>query len=301
MTVPSEKRQSRYNHNPYLIRVITTRAAKEENEPIRGLTILKEELFVVSGKSSEIEVFDALKLTFCRRWKMKKLVDPIDIVSCKRNKRLYIMDIKSQGHSKTILVVNSNGKLLTEVRTGSDYGRLSITEELNVILTVCQTGKLNVYSSEGQLLIEIKLSPEVVHPQHAIGLNNGYFVVSHGCIDQDVHRVCIVDEGGQVKKSYGGKRGSDVGEMNIPNYLAVDKEGFVLVADQMNSRVLLLGPDLKLQREILSKSLRYPTKIYLNESSSQLMVVDNEVNSISRPTTCNDGQILIFNMEKIGL
>jgi len=299
LTGPSEKRRSRYNYEPELIRTITTKAAKEKNESINGLTILNDELFVISRKSSEIEVFHAQKLTFCRRLKRKGLVDPLDIVACNRSKRLYIMDYKTADQPKTMFVVNSYGKLLTKVRTGFDYGRLSITEDSNVILTVFWTGKLNVYSADGQLLTEMKLPPDVVHPRHAIRLANGDFVVSHGYFDEEVHGVCIVGTNGEVKKSYIGTNGSAAGEINIPNYLAVDKDGFVLVADRRNNRVLLLSPDLKFEREILSKSTyseRYTTRVLFNESSSRLMVVDNAFDSANM-TLCSDGQILIFYMK----
>ena len=98
--------------------------------------------------------------------------------------------------------------------------------------------------------------------------------------NKDFHRVCIVDADGEVKQSFGGKNSSDVGGMNIPNYLVVDKERFVLVADRINNRVrvLLLSPDLKFVRKILSKSiysLQHTTRILLNESSAQLLIVEN--------------------------
>ena len=69
----------------------------------------------------------------------------------------------------------------------------------------------------------------------------------------DLHRVCVVDADGKLKKSFGGKRGSTIGQMNRPVYLSVDGNGFVMVADRGNSRVLLLDSDLEFKREILSK------------------------------------------------
>jgi len=182
-----------YNSEPEFIKIITRIASTEKNEPIHGLTSLNDELFIISQKTSEVEVFDAQKLTFCRRWKIKKLIEPLDIVACNRSKRLYIMDYKGRDQSKTMFVVNSNGRLVTKVRTGFDFGRLSVTGESTIILAVFHCGKLNVYSADGQFLTEIKLSPDIVHPRHAIRLTNGDFVVSHGWFEQDAHGVCIVD------------------------------------------------------------------------------------------------------------
>ena len=227
-----------------------------------------------------------------------ELIDPLDIVACNRSKRLYVMDYKGSDEPKTLFVLKSNGKLYKKIKTGPDYGRLSITEHSNVILAVFWTGKLNMYSADGQLVIEIKLSADVVHPRHAIRLTNGDFVVSYGYFDEEVHGVCVVDTNGEVKKSYGGKRGSAAGEMNIPNYLAIDKEGFVFVADRKNNRVLLLSPDLKFEREILSKttySLQDTPRVFLDEPSSRLMVVHSYFDSAK--AYCSDGHILIYNMK----
>lgn len=287
--------KSKYNTEPVLVRTITTHAAKEEHKPIRGLTILDEELFVVMGETSEIEVFNSSKFSFSRRWKKKDLIDPMDIVSCKKNKCLFIMDYKAREQSKTIVVVNSNGKLLAKVGTGPDYGRLSVTEDSNVILTVFLKDKLNVYSPDGQFLYEIQLPTGIVHPRHAIKLTNGNIVVSHEFSGFGFRGVCIVGKDGAIKKSCGGKSGSDVGQMNSPNYLAVDKDGFVFVADPTESRVLLLNPDLQFESEILSKkkfSLRNTTRICLDEPNGRLLVADNEFES--EKNLCSDGQIFIF-------
>jgi len=148
-------------------------------------------------------------------------------------------------------------------------------------LTDYNKNKLNEYSPDGQLLLEINLSHAGIHwPWHAIKLTNGYFVVSHGSIDDDLHRVCMVDSGGRIKKSFGGKCGSTIAQMNRPVYLSVNGNGFVMVADQLNGRVLLLDSNLEYKRVVLSKEdkhgLHDPWNIILDESNSRLFVADNE-------------------------
>ena len=41
-----------------------------------------------------------------------------------------------------------------------------------------------------------------------------------------------------LMKSYGGGSGSGIGQMNLPCYLAIDRTGFILVADQNNNRII---------------------------------------------------------------
>ena len=127
----------RYKSDPILIETIRTNANKKKMKGISGLTILDKELFVVSQESSEVEVYDSMKFSFNRQWKLRELIDPWDIASCKRNKCLYIFDYISFNQSKEISRVDPNGKLIKKWSTGNDYGwSLSVTDESNVILTV---------------------------------------------------------------------------------------------------------------------------------------------------------------------
>src|SRR6218665_1944917 len=102
----------KYNSDPVLIHSIEGIAAKETNMPIIGLAILDNELLVVTGWSSDIEVYDLIELSFSRRMHLKELIDPVDITSCNRSKCLYILDSKGVRKSNEILRVDSNAKLI---------------------------------------------------------------------------------------------------------------------------------------------------------------------------------------------
>src|SRR6218665_4118860 len=94
--------------HPGLIMTIRTKVAAEENKHIVGLTILDNELFVVSAMSSKVEVYDSMKLSFGRQCSLKTLIGPADLVSCDRNKCLYISDRKDGRQSKEIVTVDPN-------------------------------------------------------------------------------------------------------------------------------------------------------------------------------------------------
>lgn len=276
----------KYSLDPFLMRTIET----QQNKRIRGMTILDDELFIVSSKSSEIEVYDATRLRFNRCWKLKDLVQPFNIESSKRNACLYILDLTYEGNSNEILRIDPNGKLITKWATGDKYGEnFFVTNESNILVTCFSENKLNEYSPHGQLIREIKLIPGdsgMVHLMHAIKLPNGHFVVSHGDFRDDNHRVCMVDTGGKVVKSFGAKSGSNDRQMNVPAHLAVDGDGSIMVADRSNGRVLLLSPNLNFKREILSKDkhgIKSPFRIHLDESNGRLLVADH-------------GRLFIFNI-----
>jgi len=62
--------------------------------------------------------------------------------------------------------------------------------------------------------------------------------------------------------------------MNLPVHLAVDRNGFVFVADLNNYRVLLLSPALTFVREVLSRDQLgwTPVRIWLDSDIRRLYV-----------------------------
>lgn len=142
------------------------------------------------------------------------------------------MNEKSVVKSNEILKLESNGNLIAKWLKWDDHGRLSVTQESTIILSVFMKQKVNEYSSVGFLIKEMKLSSIAgkIQPRHAIKLTSGHYVVSHGDFLDPRQRVCVVSGSGEGKK-FGGKKGSN---------MAVYKDGFVMVADRENGRVLLL-------------------------------------------------------------
>lgn len=285
-----------------LVKTIRTKAAEEESKCIIGLTILDKELFVVSGKSSEVEGYNSLNFEFRQRWTLKELVQPFDIASCNKNACLYIMDHKRHGVPSEILRVDGHGTLIKTWSTESDWGYgLSVTAECNIILAVHEKNKLNEYAPDGTLIRVIQFSSDsaIVHPWHAIKLQNGDFVVSHGSRKDPEHRVCKVDAEGNMKTSFGGKVGAAIGQLNGPWYLAVDENESIIVSDWNNKRVLLLDSDLRLFKRALvpkkTNGLRDPRRIHLDRWSDRLFVTDNEYDSEAK--TYKNGRILVFNIE----
>ena len=153
--------------------------------------------------------------------------------------------------------------------------------------------KLIEYSPVGEVVREISLSSEdgmpIQCPSHAIKLANDNHIVCHsGLTEEDVHGVCIVDADGHLQKSLGVNLGIIV-QLKNPTHLAIDENGYVMIADTDHSRIVLLDSTLAFKRKILSKvkhGLRHPMRIILDESDGRLFVADNEWSS--------EGRILIF-------
>lgn len=293
---------SQYRSSPQLIKVFRTNDGTK-GKWIRGMTILGKELFLLHGDSSAIEVYDSDEYRLIRTMtiahKDSANLCYMYIASCNQNNCIYIVRDNHQYTHKAILKVNPSGKLIKEWSTCGDNGRLSVAYDANVILAVLEMNKLNEYTPDGRLIRELQLSTDagIVHPWHAIKLPNNQYLVSHGSRHHKdpLHRVCIVDDEGNIRLSFGGKKGSTKRNMDGPMQLTVDGNGYIIVNDTKNARVLLLSPNLDYVQELVSKEtghLRNSRCICLDEKSGRLLVADNEADLENN--VLGDGKILVF-------
>jgi len=78
-----------------------------------------------------------------------------------------------------------------------------------------------------------------------------------------------------VVRSYGGHWGSQLIQMNEPRGLAVDREGRVLVADQNNSRLLVIDQSLSSAHErsvCVDGGLKGPYSLWYDQSRRRLYI-----------------------------
>jgi len=191
-----------------------------------------------------------------------------DMTSCVRHKCLYMSDPRNDCIHRYELARRVSSKWSVP---GEPLG-LSVTPSGNLLVTCWGPNELVELSVDsGECVREIALQSDIEYPRHSIQLTTGQFVVCHGHRYSAVHRVCVVGDDGKVTRSYGGQRGSDVGQLNWPCHLAVDKDSqFIFVADWLNDRVVLLSPTLEFVRYI--EGLSYPRRLYFYQATRRLFV-----------------------------
>jgi len=239
-----------------------------EDKAIYGLTTLNNKLYVNQQGNTQITVYDADTYSFRRSLQVPRLGG--DMTSCKTHQCIYIADRVN----KVVLRVDNEDKI-TQWSVNDEPHGLSVNSVYNVLVTCDKVGKVKEYTTGGNLIRAINLESSIVNPWHTVELTPGQLVVCHGDSNDALHRVCIVDLSGRVQQSYGGSKGSGSGQLNVPIRLAV--HGVIFVADLNNDRVLILSPTLGLigLRELLS-GLKYPSRIWFNDETGQLLVGDNK-------------------------
>jgi len=265
-----------------------------ERGPVFGLTLLAGELYVLRfwRERDQVEVYDATSYRFQRCLTVPNACRLQDMTACEHFGYVYIADFIAE----CIHRLRAQGAA-TPWSVNDKPQALSVNAAHNLLVTCCFARKIKEFNSDGKLLRELTLPGEVSHPWHAIQLTNGQFIVCHGSEVDSIQRVSKISEDGRrVVQSHGGQRGSNDGHYYVPVHLAVDDNGFVLVADLYNRRVKLLSPTLKYTRKVVSGSDlgEYPFKMCLDARRRRLYVADNNYSHQQQIATA--GRVVVLSV-----
>ena len=243
------------------------------DDRVHGVTSVDDELFVLLWQrdNNQVRVYSINDYQQRRHLNVPRYEpdDPSDMTSCAQHKCLYMSDRGNSCIHRYELASNATSKWSVP---GKPLG-LSVTPSGNLLVTCCgESDKLVELSVDsGECVREIALQSDIKCPHHSVQLTTGQFVVCHGMSDNHLHQVCVVGDDGKVTRSYGGQCGSDVGQLNVPCHLAVDKDSqFIFVADCGNDRVVLLSPTLEFVRYI--EGLSEPYRLYFHQATRRLFV-----------------------------
>jgi len=246
-----------------------------QGDGVWGVTTLDNVIYVLRRKDMEqIAAYYADSYRLQKKFSVPGLRGVYGIVACPHYQCLYVSGYCDSCVHRVALINDT----VTSWPVYDTCRGLSVTDTHSVLVTCLEARKIKEFCTDGKLLRQIQLPEDVVSPLHTIQLSSGEFIVCHGDSDHPVHRVCLIDSNGHVVKSYGGPKGSGTQQMDVPIHLAVDRNGFVFVADVINSRVLLLSPALTFVREVLSREqLKWsPLCIWLDYDRYRLYVGVNE-------------------------
>ena len=132
--------------------------------------------------------------------------------------------------------------------------------------------KIQEYATRGSLIREINLQQST--PWYSIQLTNDEFVVSHP------NMICVVNSSGTIIRSYGSRTaGSADGQLNFPGGLVQVQNGFILVADRSNNRLVILDSSLVNARVLslpVNCGLTNPFALHFDKSRERLYVGEHD-------------------------
>jgi len=263
-----------------------------EGGPVLGVTSLGEEIYLLRRKGGidQVEVYDIISYCLQRCLTVPNDHRLCDMTSCEHLLCLYISDEIAYCIHRLDLQGNAKQWPVNDEPTC-----LSVNAHHNLIVACELVGKIKEFSPHGELLRDIILPGDVIHPWHAIQLTSGQFIVCHGKRNDPVHRVCkISSDGRHIVQSHGGQRDSFTGQYHWPTHLAVDDNEFVFVVTLFNRRVTFLSPTLEYLGEVVSPDqLKWrPHRLYLDAQRRRLYVADNDDDD----SGLSAGRVVVFSV-----
>lgn len=241
-----------------------------EAEPISGLTLLDNRLYVLRRKTSQqIEVQCVRSPRFLRFLTVPELHSGTDIVACAHNRCAYVSDLSRSCIHKVSL---PDAAAVTQWPVGDRPFGLSLTVTHGVLVTCTEARKIKEFSTDGQPLRELTLPEDVVSPWHAVQLSSGLFVASRR--NHIRQNVCLLGPDGHLVRSLGGND-----QMMTASHFSVDANGLVFVADVLQRRVLLFCPTTSYVHRVVSlEQLQLtPYKLCFDAASRRLFVAVGRV------------------------
>ena len=286
------------------------------NNCVRGISTIAKKIFVVIHNSGAIRVFDSETFAPQENIPVNGLTNPWDMTSVRN--LLFVSDTNGE-----IYRVELPQNLVTSWAVGRGCASLSITKNGNLLVASKEMHTLYEYTSDGVLQREIVLQDGIKNPQRAIQLDNDQFLVcqiddkhaqpcfvdERGELVRDYggkvqkqygtnferlsknynanHRICLISNKGHLIKSFGSTYGSGKDKLNHPYRLVVDPNGFILVADYGNKRIVILYKDLKYVKEI-QISENFCFTLLIDECEGKLYV------SVDKQNYYNNREALLY-------
>jgi len=202
---------------------------------VAGIAVLGDELFVVRWGQPNVQVYkrNADDVNVQRNINIGAVSTTFrGLAECELNQCLYVSEQNAQTVHKVSPVTNNTVKRWSV--NGQPFG-VTVNRAHNLLVACYNTHKVQEYTTDGSMVREINLQPDITNPTHVVQLRNDQFgITQYG----SVYRYCVVDNDGKIVKS------TESGRMSQPYGFAASKGGSkVFVADYGNSRMLLLDSE----------------------------------------------------------
>ena len=242
----------------------------------QAVAIWNDKLYLPVPESPDIRVYNPEPFAYQRKITVTGMKGPYDVVASENV--LFVSEYEDKFIHRVQFPEESVSNWTTV--DGTIWMMLSIAKNGNVIVANLDHAKIFEYTSVGMFVREIavtRFDAVLTGLLHAVQCVGDKFLVCHTA--STLHRVCMIDSTGRVIKCYGGKRGTGIGQLSWPYHLAIDRNGFILVADLDNDRIVQLDSSLEYISETVG--IQKPCRILLNEEGGRMYVLEANNRSLT--------------------
>ena len=221
---------------------------------------------------NQVDVYCTAAFTLLRHICVAKVDTPIfvDITSCTRKQCVYV----GNTINACVYRLRLDG-LVSTWKVTEHPTALSVTHNTDV-LVICQTEKklIVLNSDSGDCILEMKVQMRIDHLSHCIQLSDDRYVVAH--VDLDYNgRLSQIDTYSRILH-----RTEDNVALDPPQYMAMDKDGFLFVANFRLNSVVLVDPSLNYVRSVVKQLEHKPESLCFDDAARRLYVLCDDRRSI---------------------
>jgi DNA-binding beta-propeller fold protein YncE len=193
----------------------------------------------VKQRSGAAVFLDAL---IGRRYQGQTMFAPLAVAATDDGGRLYVADY-SQGLVYCFDFASSDFALLGENGSLGRPAGLAIDTAQNLYVDDQQSRRITVFDADGKPLRTIPLDETIRPTGIAIDRARGLlYVADPSTAESADHFVRVYDLAGHFIRNVGQGRGTALGKLQFPTYVALDTSGNVYVSETVNSRVSAFDP-----------------------------------------------------------
>jgi DNA-binding beta-propeller fold protein YncE len=230
-----------------------------------SIAALGNELFVAAQCGMKVAVYDTLTFQQTRQIEIQNC-EARGLATCSTNSCLYVSDWHANNVHKVSL---ASYAVTASWSAAARPAALSVNRSHNLLVACNISSKIQEYSSDGSLIREISVSSR---PWQAVERNDGSLCVT---TQGPVRGVFVLSIDGEVIHSnQSTTEGCGKSLMRRPCSLAANDEGFVLVADHDDNKILVLNPTLTdaCELPLLPETITKPFSLYLDASCGKFYV-----------------------------
>jgi len=242
---------------------------------VGGVTQLADVVYIIGQLSSTIRRFSATTHQRLADIDARGVSYPSDIAACERMSQLYVVDWEC------VWRVSPDGDDIERwlPKSPSDpLGPCTLSVTSSRLLVTPLIGKQLIHLDAGGDELRRVPLPDYMGPRHAVESPSGTYIVSHSNTQLKQQQVSEVNTEGQVLRQFSGS------PLGLPEYIAADSDGNIIVADMLYRRILLLDAKLALRRVIIDEhqlNYKQPRCLCYMEQSGQLLVGFDGSNSVA--------------------
>src|SRR6218665_3182680 len=236
---------------------------------VRGATKLRNEIYVLCPlfSSPVIYVFeDQSPSSYQRNIEIRDIKFAFDIGSSEKDNCLYVSDTCENCIWKIARETNDQHKITKWLTTDYKPTTLSVNSDGQLLMVKVSSSILMIFGSDAELLHSIQLSSDINLPRHAVETSTGNFIILHQSVKEEDKREIGSRERNTVRSwvisevTRDGQMiirrfipSNETQTLKFPNYLSLDSDDRVFVADKMDGRVILLESNFKWNKLIFPK------------------------------------------------